>query len=94
MKRLLVFFGLIYFIVGCSPDVVDGGSCKYVALEDIAKVTKIYPSIVVLSGIQSYEVEIKDFQAKPNIGEKFRVKGLSITEGSCNPISIHSVEKV
>ena len=78
---------------GCSPAIEDGGSCKYQRLEDPAKVTAVTDHAVVLEGVTSYEVPMGDFKGIPAIGEEYIVTALHITEGSCSPVSVHSLQK-
>ncbi|WP_413283194.1 hypothetical protein [Vibrio sp. MA40-2] len=83
----------VVLLNGCYSPSKVGGTCHYVQLADIAKLTDIQQSTALLvSESEQYQVELALFTPSPILGANYGIILSKITQGTCTPMVIHSVE--
>lgn len=90
----IAMIGLGIGLVGCDPEPVVGGPCEYADLVEIGVVKAVHEKVIVIEASDIDEVSKSRLKEEFNVGEKVKVKSMQITEGSCTPYNIHSVEKI
>jgi hypothetical protein len=89
----LFFAGLS--LTACQYPNGVGGPCTYVSAEDIVELTQLRSSHAILSGLtESYEADTSLFDSEPVLGQQYKIKLSVITEGTCTPRTIHSIEVI
>lgn len=97
MKNILnkvVMVGVGFCLVGCDPEPLVGGPCEYADFEEVGVVKAVHDKIIVIEASGIDEVSKAKLTEEFKVGDKVKVKSMQITEGSCNPYNIHSVEKI
>jgi hypothetical protein len=90
---LLLTFLFAVSLISCNFLPRVGGPCTYVDGLDDAVVTKINESFVLLGNEHNqYQIAPRLFKTKPSLGNSYKVTFSSITQGTCTPINIKSVE--
>jgi hypothetical protein len=90
-----LIISLCFLLAACTFGGKVGGACSYEEAVDRAKVTAVHQSFVELNNAHDqYQVELSLFATPPIVGDSYIVAFSSITQGSCTPIAIKSVEKI
>ncbi|MDV7103827.1 hypothetical protein R3X26_05315 [Vibrio sp. TH_r3] len=85
----------VVLLNGCYSPSKVGGTCHYVQLADIAKLTDIQQSTALLvSESEQYQVELALFTSPPVLDANYRITLNKITQGTCTPILIETVEPI
>lgn len=80
---------LITLITGCGK---EGGACVYSDFEETYKVAFINGNEIDLDNPLLPVISKSWFSSTPEIGDMIKVKGARMIEGSCNSLTIKSVE--
>lgn len=80
---------LITLLTGCEE---EGGACVYSDFEETYKVAFINGNEIDLNNPLLPVISKSWFSRTPEVGDMIKVKGARMIEGSCNPLTIKSVD--
>lgn len=80
---------LITLLTGCGK---EGGACVYNDFEETHQVAFINENDIGFNNPLLPVISKSWFSGTPEIGDMIKVKGARMIEGSCNPLTIKSVD--
>lgn len=80
---------LITLLTGCGK---EGGKCVYNDFEETHQIAFINDNEIGLNSPLLPVISKDRFSNTPKIGDTIKVKGARMIEGSCNPLTIKSVD--
>lgn len=89
--RLALLLALPFLGTACH----NGGNCQYTEMTEFAQVTKIESFVILQSAIEgAIELPQEDFTPPAKKGQYYQLGVKRQTSGSCNPLSVFSVEQL